>query len=38
VEVDLSLLAQASMALKFWDEAFITATYLINNQTPKSSY
>jgi histone deacetylase 1/2 len=28
--VGLSLLAQASMPLKFWDEAFITATYLIN--------
>jgi histone deacetylase 1/2 len=42
VEVGLSLLAQASMPLKFWDEAFMTATYLINrlpsrvinNQTP----
>jgi hypothetical protein len=42
VEVGLSLLAHASMPLKFWDEAFITVTYLINrlpskvidNQTP----
>jgi len=42
IEVGLSLLAHASMPLKFWDEAFITATYLINrlpskiinNQTP----
>jgi hypothetical protein len=42
VEVGLSLLAHASMPLKFWDEAFITTTYLINrlpskvidNQTP----
>ena len=42
VEVGLSLLAQASMPLKFWDQAFLTATYLINilpsrvldNQTP----
>jgi histone deacetylase 1/2 len=42
VEVGLSLLAHASMPLKFWDEAFITDTYLINrlpskvidNQTP----
>ena len=33
VEVGLSLLAQASMRLKFWDEAFLTATYLIN-RTP----
>jgi hypothetical protein len=33
VEVGLSLLARASMPLKFWDEAFATATYLIN-KTP----
>jgi hypothetical protein len=31
VEVGLSLLAQASVPLKFWDEAFLTATYLINH-------
>jgi len=30
VEVGLSLLSHASMPLKFWDEAFLTATYLIN--------
>ena len=30
VEVGLSLLAHASMPLKFWDEAFQTAVYLIN--------
>lgn len=30
VEVGLALLAHASMHLKFWDEAFLTATYLIN--------
>jgi histone deacetylase 1/2 len=30
VEVGLALLANASMPLKFWDDAFITATYLIN--------
>jgi hypothetical protein len=30
VEVGLVLLANASMPLKFWDEAFLTATYLIN--------
>jgi histone deacetylase 1/2 len=30
VETGLSLLAQASMPMKFWDEAFSTATYLIN--------
>jgi histone deacetylase 1/2 len=30
VEVGLSLLAHAHMPLKFWDEAFLTATYLIN--------
>lgn len=32
-EVGLSLLAHASMPLKFWDEAFTTAVYLIN-RTP----
>jgi histone deacetylase 1/2 len=35
VEVGLSLLAQASMPLKFWDEAFVTATYLINRTPSK---
>jgi histone deacetylase 1/2 len=30
VEVGLALLANASMPLKFWDEAFLTATGLIN--------
>jgi histone deacetylase 1/2 len=30
VEVGLALLANASMHLKFWDEAFLTATFLIN--------
>jgi hypothetical protein len=30
VETGLSLLAHASIPLKFWDEAFQTATYLIN--------
>lgn len=30
VEVGLSLLAYAQMPLKFWDEAFLTGTYLIN--------
>jgi histone deacetylase 1/2 len=30
VEVGLALLSHASMPLKFWDEAFIAATYLIN--------
>lgn len=35
VEVGLSLLAQASIPLKFWDEAFITATYLINQLPSK---
>lgn len=33
VEVGLSLLAQASMPLKFWDQAFLAAVYLIN-RTP----
>jgi len=30
VETGLALLAHAGMPLKFWDEAFLTATYLIN--------
>jgi hypothetical protein len=30
VKVGLALLAHASKPLKFWDEAFITTTYLIN--------
>jgi hypothetical protein len=30
VEMGLSLLAHASMPLKYWDEAFLAATYLIN--------
>lgn len=30
IEVGLSLLAHASMPLKFWDEAFLAASYLIN--------
>jgi histone deacetylase 1/2 len=30
VEIGLALLAHASMPLKFWDEAFLTAAYLIN--------
>jgi hypothetical protein len=30
VEVGISLLAQAHMHLKFWDEAFLAATFLIN--------
>jgi hypothetical protein len=35
VEVDLSLLAHASMPLKYWDEAFLAATYLINRLLTK---
>ena len=30
VETGLALLAHASVPIKFWDEAFLTATYLIN--------
>jgi hypothetical protein len=30
VEVGLALLAHASVPLKYWDQAFLTATYLIN--------
>jgi hypothetical protein len=33
VDVGLSLLSRASMPLKFWDEAYLTVTFLIN-QTP----
>jgi histone deacetylase 1/2 len=35
VEVGLALLAHASMPLKFWDEAFLAATYLINRTPSK---
>lgn len=35
VEVGLSLLAHASMPLKYWDEAFLAATYLINRVPSK---
>lgn len=30
IETGLTLLAQASLPLKFWDHAFQAATYLIN--------
>jgi hypothetical protein len=33
IEVGLSLLSHASMPLKFWDEAYLTDTFLIN-RTP----
>lgn len=35
VEVGLSLLAHASMPLKYWDEAFLAATYIINRDPSK---
>jgi hypothetical protein len=35
VEMGLSLLANASMPLKFWDQAFLTATHLINRTPTK---
>ena len=35
VEVGLTLLAHASMPLKFWDEAFLTAVFLINRLPSK---
>jgi hypothetical protein len=35
VEMDLALLAHASMPLKYWDEAFLAATYLINRTPTK---
>jgi hypothetical protein len=36
VKVGLSLLARAHMPLKFWDEAFLAATYLINRVPSKT--
>jgi hypothetical protein len=35
VEVGLSLLAQAHIPLKFWDEAFLAAAFLINRTPTK---
>jgi hypothetical protein len=35
VEVGLALLAHASMPLKYWDETFLIATYLINRLPTK---
>jgi hypothetical protein len=35
VKVGLSLLARAFMPLKFWDEAFLAATFLINRTLSK---
>jgi hypothetical protein len=39
IETDLALLAHASMPLKSWDEAFLTAAFLINRlPTPVLNY
>jgi transposase InsO family protein len=35
VEVSLALLSQASMPLKFWDEAMLAAVYLVNRLPTK---
>ena len=35
VEIGLSILAHAAMPLKFWDEAFLTAVFLINRLPSK---
>jgi IS30 family transposase len=35
VEVGVSLLAHSSMSLKFWDDAFLAAIYLINRTPSK---
>jgi hypothetical protein len=37
VEVGLSLLSRASMPLKFWDEAYLTTTFIIN-RTPSQCH
>lgn len=37
VETGLTLLAQTKMPLKFWDHAFLTATYLINRLASPTS-
>jgi histone deacetylase 1/2 len=36
IEVGLALLANASMPLKFWDEAFLTATYFYQSCAKQS--
>jgi hypothetical protein len=35
VEIGLSLLSHASMPLQYWDETFLTTTYLINHMPSK---
>jgi hypothetical protein len=35
VEMGVALLAHASMPLKYWDEAFLVAVYLINRTPTK---
>jgi len=36
VEMGISLLAHAGMALNFWDEAFVTAVFIINRLPSKT--
>ena len=36
VETGLTLLAHSSLPLRLWDEAFLTACYLINRMPPQS--
>jgi IS30 family transposase len=38
LEIGLSFLSHASMPLKYWDEAFLAATYLINRLPTKTLY
>jgi hypothetical protein len=35
IEIGLSLLTQAHMPLKYWDEAFLVVTFLINHTPSK---
>lgn len=38
IEVDLFLLVQASLLLKFWEDSFVIAAYLINRLFPWETF